>query len=145
PEEEAYMCPVRALWAWLKIRKGAPGFLFPSIKRGDHVGPCDQPMPSPRFLGLFRHSLVDIGVSPDMYGTHSFRRGGCQYLCYGRRWSLHRLCEWGGWSLDCNNLTITRYLIGDVDDSFEDRADYLNPNRESTVICGSCGRGCHCG
>ena len=76
---------------------------------------------------MFRNNLLDIGIDPIAYGTHSFRRGGCQYLAAERRWTLRRICEWGGWSTEFSNLTIVRYLISWNDDPTERREDFFNP------------------
>ncbi|KAJ7137297.1 hypothetical protein C8R46DRAFT_922457, partial [Mycena filopes] len=32
------------------------------------------------------------------YGTHSFRRGGCQYRIKIKKWSADMVAAWGGWS-----------------------------------------------
>jgi hypothetical protein len=37
-------------------------------------------------LECFRKNLCYIGVDPQPYGTHSFRRGGCQYLAMVLHW-----------------------------------------------------------
>jgi hypothetical protein len=98
-----------------------------------------------QFLELFRNNLLDVNVDPAPYGTHSFRRGGCQYLhCY-RRWSFRRVCEWGGWSTDFSYLTIVKYLISVNDDPMECREDFFNPQQLPTVRCPACGRQCNCG
>ena len=31
-------------------------------------------------LEMFRLNPLDIEIDPSLYGTHSFRRGGCQVL-----------------------------------------------------------------
>ncbi|KAG1838738.1 hypothetical protein DFJ58DRAFT_845966 [Suillus subalutaceus] len=56
PPHEAHICPVRTLTAWL----------------GDCVVEADTPMASEQFLELFRNNLLDIGIDPAPYGTHSF-------------------------------------------------------------------------
>ncbi|KAJ7469078.1 DNA breaking-rejoining enzyme [Mycena latifolia] len=115
PEDQAHLCPVRALTK------------------------------SEKFLEMFRNNLLDIGLDPYPYGTHSFRRGGCQYFASHRRWSLRRICEWGGWSMEFSNLTIVKYLIGWNDDPTELRENFLNPNQKITERCSACGRTCACG
>ena len=99
---------------------------------------------SERFLEMFRNNLIDIGVDPSSYGTHSFRRGGCQYLHLECRWPLRRICEWGGWSLEFTNMTIVKYLISHNDDPTEPREQFFNPERRPTVKCPQCGRSCGC-
>lgn len=100
---------------------------------------------SEQFLDLFRNNLLDVRVNSLPYGTHSFRRGGCQYLASGRRWSLRRICEWGGWSVEFSNLTIVRYLISWNDNPTEGRESYFHPARQVVLACSQCGRSCPCG
>ncbi|KAG2130843.1 uncharacterized protein EDB93DRAFT_68515 [Suillus bovinus] len=95
-----------------------------------------------QFLELFRNNLLDIGIDPAPYGTHSFRRGGCQYLHVERRWHLRRICEWGGWSTEFTNMTIVKYLISSNDDPAEPREHFFNPNQQPTIKCRQCGQCC---
>jgi len=80
-----------------------------------------------------------VGIEPSPYGTHSFRRGGCQYFASVEGWNIRKLCEWGGWSLNFDNLTIVRYLIGWNDDPTQARQDYLKPDHLKTKRCKACG------
>ena len=80
-----------------------------------------------------------------MYGTHSFRRGGCQYLAMELRWPLRHICTWGGWAENFDSPgTIFKYLLSHVDTPMVDRADYMNPNRAAAPPCTTCGRTCFC-
>ncbi|KAK7033784.1 DNA breaking-rejoining enzyme [Favolaschia claudopus] len=133
PPEQAHLCPVRALTAWL------------ACARITQVGDSTRPMKSEKFLEMFRNNLLDVGLDPYPYGTHSFRRGGCQYFASHRRWSLRRICDWGGWSMEFSSLTIVKYLIGWNDDPTELRENFLNPNQKPTEKCAVCGRTCACG
>ncbi|KAF7321720.1 DNA breaking-rejoining enzyme [Mycena kentingensis (nom. inval.)] len=119
-------------------------YLFPNITMRDQISDSKTPMKSDRFLELFRNNLLDIGRDPYPYGTHSFRRGGCQYFATHRRWSLRKICEWGGWSMDFSHLTIVKYLIGWNDDPTQLREDFLNPNIKMSRKCHVCGRSCDC-
>ncbi|KAL1717319.1 DNA breaking-rejoining enzyme [Schizophyllum commune] len=146
-ENYAYACAVRALARWMACLDEVgihSGYLFRKFASGDRIMTKDEPMTSDNFLEMFRNNLVDIEVDPVPYGTHSFRRGGCQYWMVLRRWNLRRLCDWGGWSTEFNNLTIVKYVISWNDDPLERREDYTNPDIEPTVKCYSCGRSCHC-
>jgi hypothetical protein len=157
------MCPVRALAQWLMICGNTEGYVFRRIVAGDRVDMVNRPLvyvshvtlwsdtadlvllqSCEQFLEMFRNNLLDIGRDPWPYGTHSFRRGGCQWLSSGCRWPLRRICDWGGWSLDFSSMTIVKYLISWNDDPLERREDYLNPNRTPALKCYSCGRSCHC-
>ncbi|KAJ6511064.1 DNA breaking-rejoining enzyme [Mycena sanguinolenta] len=145
PEDQAHLCPVRALTAWLACSRIENGYLFPTITVRDQIGDSSRPMKSEKFLEMFRNNLLDIGLDPYPYGTHSFRRGGCQYFASHRRWSLRRICEWGGWSMEFSNLTIVKYLIGWNDNPTELRENFLNPNQQIREMCFACGRTCPCG
>lgn len=92
----------------------------------------------------FRNNLLDIGEDCGFYGTHSFRRGGTQYLSSHKRWPLRKLCDWGGWSADYSALHIVRYLYSWNDDPVMPREDFLKPEQPTTTKCYQCGRSCQC-
>ncbi|KAK6997291.1 hypothetical protein R3P38DRAFT_2563764 [Favolaschia claudopus] len=144
PPHLAHLCTIRALANWLYVSDIEDGFLFRKIVSGDRVSRENTHMTSECFLEMFRNNLLDIEIDPAPYGTHSFRRGGCQWLYSCCRWGLIRICDWGGWSTEFSNLTIVKYLISYADEPSERREDYLNPNRPPTKKCFSCGRTCHC-
>jgi hypothetical protein len=158
-DDEKHLCPVRALAAWLEASGIGEGYLFRALASGDRVSSRDSPIvclsscivcpwltyvrqASARFLELFRNNLLDVDKDPFVYGTHSLRRGGCQWLARERRWPIPRICDWGGWSLDFNHLTIVKYLLSWNDDPLEAREDFFNPKRPPTVACPRCGRNC---
>ncbi|KAG1796721.1 uncharacterized protein HD556DRAFT_1234145, partial [Suillus plorans] len=100
---------------------------------------------SDAFLECFRNNLLDIGVDPHPYGTHSFRQGGCQFLYKVCRWDFGDICDWGGWAKNFNNPgTIFKYLLSWNDNPHEKREHYMNPNRPQKDPCHACGRTCHC-
>ncbi|KAG1845546.1 hypothetical protein F4604DRAFT_1936880 [Suillus subluteus] len=72
PLHEAHICPVRALTAWLGELRIESGYVFRKIASGDRVVEANTPMASEQFLELFRNNLLDIGIDPAPYGTHSF-------------------------------------------------------------------------
>ncbi|KAJ7799310.1 DNA breaking-rejoining enzyme [Mycena olivaceomarginata] len=149
-----------ALAEWLKVSGITDGYLFRKMASGDRVSPQNSPMVRYAFViaypihllsrpvisssKCFRNNLLDIRIDPYPYGTHSFRRGGCQWLYTCCRWGLIRICDWGGWSTEFSSLTIVKYLISYVDDPSERREDYMNPNRPPSLKCFSCGRTCYC-
>ncbi|KAJ7814703.1 DNA breaking-rejoining enzyme [Mycena olivaceomarginata] len=142
---KAHLCPVRAYAAWIEASEITHGYLFRKIAPGDRiVKDQNEPMTSADFLEMFRNHLIDIGVDPYPYGTHSFRRGGCQYLHIYRRWTIHDVCQWGGWSVEFSSLTIVKYLISWNDSPVVGRRDFFNPNRPLQVRCSYCGRTCNC-
>jgi len=77
----------------------------------------------------------NIGKDPWPYGTHSFRQGCCQWLASGMQWDIRRICDWGGWSLDLQSLTILKYIMSWNDEPLERRKEYLNPNHAPAVKC----------
>ncbi|KAJ7113733.1 hypothetical protein C8R43DRAFT_1138578 [Mycena crocata] len=117
PDEEAHLCPVRAYWNWTAASGIQNGYLFPKIGAGDRIiTDKNEPMLAGDFSEIFRNHLLDIGIDPYPYGTHSFHHKGCQYLHLYRRWSLRNICSWGGWSIEFSSLTIVKYLISFCDD-----------------------------
>lgn len=144
PERRVHLCAVRAVAEWLRVSQIKRGFLFRRMASGDRIGEKNVPMTSEQFLELFRNNLLDVGIDPYPYGTHSFRRGGCQFLASVLRWPLRRICDWGGWSSEFTSLTIVKYLISWNDDPTERREDLLDPNRAPAMMCFTCGRSCHC-
>ncbi|KIK05453.1 hypothetical protein K443DRAFT_341786 [Laccaria amethystina LaAM-08-1] len=93
---------------------------------------------------MFRNNLLDIEIDPTPYGTHSFRRGGCQWMSVDLRWNLRTICEWGGWSMEFTNLTIVKYLISSNDAPSRERGDFFNFKAGTTIKCSMCGRTCAC-
>lgn len=75
---------------------------------------------------MFRANLEEIGAASEAYGTHSFRRGGCQWLATDLHKSLTEICQWGGWSLELSPNVIMRYLYSPNDDPASPREDFLN-------------------
>jgi hypothetical protein len=97
-----------------------------------------------QFLENFRNNLLEIGVDPFTYGTHSFRRGGLQYLASEKRWPIRKLCEWGGWSVAFGPDVIVRYLYNWNDNPVAKREDFMNPEAQKGTHCSYCGRTCAC-
>ncbi|KAI0696042.1 hypothetical protein C8T65DRAFT_527778, partial [Cerioporus squamosus] len=149
--DRPWMCPVVALaeW-WLLCREMGverTGYIFRSRRHGsDEISAfAHARMSNKAFLQCFRNNLIDIGVDPRSYGTHSFRRGGCQYLHTELRWDFRKICDWGGWAEDFDHpTTIFKYLLSWVDKPSGRREDYLNPDREEQEPCSRCGRTCPC-
>ena len=61
------LCPVAAVLTWLVHRGNSPGPLF-RFRSGAHLT-------RPTLVGELRKSLADIGLNPDHYSGHSFRKG----------------------------------------------------------------------
>ena len=57
-----------------------------------------------------------------LYGTHSFRCGGCQYRIKNKSWTVAMVAAWGGWS-QVEALTMFRYFYS-PNDNHEFMVDY---------------------
>ncbi|KAH9974495.1 hypothetical protein BJV74DRAFT_879688 [Russula compacta] len=135
PPDLEHLCPVLAFAEWNKVSNIREGYIFHKMASGDRISVNNDPMTSEYFLEMFRNNLLETGIDPIPYGTHSFRQGGCQWLASDCRWPICHICEWGGWSTEFSHLTIVKYLI-----SWND-----NPTEKSPASkCLQCGRSCHC-
>ncbi|KAJ7138546.1 hypothetical protein C8R43DRAFT_891600 [Mycena crocata] len=141
-EEYSYICPVRAIAAWIHCADKEDGFLFRKMNSGDRVS--DEPLAPETFLEWFRNCLIDVGVFPFPYGTHSFRRGGCQFLSVFLRWGPRKIADWGGWSTEFSWVTIVTYLINWSDSEIIERENFLRPGMQPALLCHVCGRSCGC-
>jgi hypothetical protein len=64
-----------------------------------------------------------------LYGTHSFRRGGCQYRIKHKNWTVAMVAAWGGWS-QVEALTMFRYFYSPNDNhEFMVEYDRNDPKR----------------
>ncbi|PIL25798.1 hypothetical protein GSI_11548 [Ganoderma sinense ZZ0214-1] len=80
-----WMCPVWALSKWSEACRTMgiqrQGYVFrKKIGANSISADIEAGMTSESFLECFRNNLLDVDIDPWPYGTHSFRRGGCQYL-----------------------------------------------------------------
>ncbi|KAF8992310.1 hypothetical protein BDZ89DRAFT_973503 [Hymenopellis radicata] len=146
PSFMAHLCPVRALVKWISHSGINSGYLFRKMNcNHEPILLKSQPMTADFFLQCFRNNLVDIHVDDVYaYGTHSFRRGGCQWLASDLRWPLRQICAYGGWSMEFSHLTIVKYLISWNDDPLLPRSDFFNFERAPVVKCFTCNRSCPC-
>ncbi|KDQ61321.1 hypothetical protein JAAARDRAFT_32330 [Jaapia argillacea MUCL 33604] len=145
--KKPWLCPVRALSNWMLCNGNVPtGYVFRSKQSAKTFSlRGDKMMSSASFMECFRRHLLEVGIDPRPYGTHSFRRGGCQYLAMVLRWPIRNICSWGGWADSFDNPgTIFKYLLSLSDSPSVQREDYFNPNRSKCDPCGECGRTCWC-
>lgn len=134
--EELYLCPLRALHKWLEVlpRHLASGPLIRQIKidsKGKEVVQTSK-LGYSTFLSNVRNALRLIGVKDDhLFGTHSFRRGGCQFLNMTWRWSIRQICLWGGWSLGSetkfNANVVLTYLLNDIEIQPTSKDRFMDP------------------
>ncbi|KZP29095.1 hypothetical protein FIBSPDRAFT_908422 [Athelia psychrophila] len=141
-----WLCPVSLFAEWWLVSGGQQGGYVFRRKSGNRFSADGfERMTNESFLECFRRNLCDIGIDPRPYGTHSFRRGGCQFLAMVLRWPYRTICDWGGWAENFDNPgTIFKYLLSWTDSPGAARRDYFNPNRPLADPCNSCGRTCHC-
>jgi hypothetical protein len=131
---DQHLCPVRAYLRWIRLRASTPGPLFLLDKQGMLIEGCSLTYNS--FKYRFEVELQKIGVSNwNLYGTHSFRRGGCQYYLYIRGKTLGDIYAWGGWN---SSSVATRYMIGSNDNVEHSRQEFTRPPK--TGICSECRR-----
>ncbi|KAI9572412.1 hypothetical protein HD554DRAFT_2202838 [Boletus coccyginus] len=136
-----WICPLCAF-----ANEQLNGFVFQKQVGSDgiSINPTDG-MTSAAFLECFCNNLLDIGVDPRPYGTHSFHHGGCQYLHTVLKWPFRQICAWGGWTKNFDNPgTIFKYLLSWNNNPDHEREELMNPNCPRTDPCSACGRTCHC-
>ncbi|ORY40473.1 hypothetical protein BCR33DRAFT_661778, partial [Rhizoclosmatium globosum] len=142
---DRHLCAVSAYLRWISfVGAETAGHLFKTVA-SDNQTLKSTKMARGTFISFFKNVLKDVGLEWSLYGTHSFRRGGTQYLLNERRWGLSAICEWGGWSLDYDNMTIVRYLHGLYDVVPIPREQLMNKAFKYLDKCVSCGRDCNCG
>ncbi|KAH8994304.1 hypothetical protein EDB86DRAFT_2805128, partial [Lactarius hatsudake] len=73
PEPMAHLCPIRAYAKWIKASRIKKGYMFCKLGSRDRISENNQPMTAECFLEMFHNNLIDIGVDPVAYSTHSFR------------------------------------------------------------------------
>ncbi|KAG2030592.1 hypothetical protein BDR03DRAFT_877986 [Suillus americanus] len=148
--DQPWMCLLQAFAIWWLLaqekHEDLNGFIFCKKIGSSRIRLTCYTQTSDSFLECFRNNLLDISVDPRPYGTHSFRRGRCQFLHMVRGWSFWKICDWGGWAENFDNPgTIFKYLLSWNDNPAEAREHYMNPNKPGCDPCYSCRRTCHCG
>lgn len=170
--DRPWLCPVHLLAKWWQLTRllgvdirDQGTYVFRKCMTGDHLSanPTDSMVCSflsetphgtfilidtksnETFLTCFQNNLCDVGVDPRMYGTHSFHRGGCQYLAMELRWPLRHICMWGGRAESFDNLgTIFKFFLLRVDTPTLERDDYMNPHCATAARCTTCRCTCFC-
>ncbi|TCD60123.1 hypothetical protein EIP91_010697 [Steccherinum ochraceum] len=129
-DQDEKLCPKRTfmLLAYL-YRPGQPGSTFvpegPVFnfvdKRG--MGVQGRPLTTTIIQRALAADLQAIGYSNwALYGTHSFRRGGCQYRVQ-IGWTISEICAWGGWT-QVEAVTMYRYFYSPSDNhEYKDEYD----------------------
>jgi len=82
-----------------------------------------QPVTSSILSRSLSQDLQGLGYKFwSLYGTHSFRRGGCQHRIKDNDWTIDMVAGWGGWS-QIEAQTMFRYFYS-PNDNHEYMADY---------------------
>ncbi|KAJ7023433.1 hypothetical protein C8F04DRAFT_1271362 [Mycena alexandri] len=124
-DDDPKVCPV---WAFIllaslygpEIRKSGPIFLHVSASGAVMQS---QPLTASVLSRSLSRDLQRLGyASWALYGTHSFRRGGCQYRIKVKKWSADMVAAWGGWS-QVEAVTMFRYFYS-PNDNHEYMQDY---------------------
>ncbi|TDL13834.1 hypothetical protein BD410DRAFT_817264 [Rickenella mellea] len=143
-----FICPLTALAEWINVvgPDHMNGYVFRrKVGANSWDANPSHGMSADSFMECFRNNLLDIKIDPRPYGTHSFRRGGCQYLAMVLRWPFRNICSWGGWAENFDNPgTIFKYLLAWTDVETVTREEFMDPNRKGSDPCTSCGRTCWC-
>ncbi|KAK7012433.1 hypothetical protein R3P38DRAFT_3588217 [Favolaschia claudopus] len=119
------ICPVRAFILLTslygpEIKKTGPLFLHVTAQGAVMQS---QPLTASALSRSLSRDLQGLGYSSwALYGTHSFRRGGCQYRIKVKRWSADMVAAWGGWS-QVEAVTMFRYFYS-PNDNHEFMHDY---------------------
>ena len=98
-----------AFACWMRLRGGAPGYIFPSFRLigGRLRVYLDRKMSAPAFVELLREYYEPCGVlDPNLLATHTLKRSGCQlYKALGLSdtWIMDK----GGWT---DFQSFSRYL-----------------------------------
>jgi hypothetical protein len=140
------ICPVRALIRLAMLYGEDVALSGPLFLRVNSTGAIMQPQPAVSLnlpplsfatmssLHLFFQTsgilsralskdLQNIGyLSWALYGTHSFRRGGCQHRIKNKGWSVDMVAAWGGWT-QVEAVTMFRYFYS-PNDNHEFMDDY---------------------
>ncbi|KAF7311911.1 hypothetical protein MIND_00202500 [Mycena indigotica] len=125
-DSDPRICPMRALIRLAMVYKSSgiqwSGPMFLQVAASGAIQQ-DRPLTSSVLSRALSRDLQNLGYSTwALYGTHSFRRGGCQYRVEVQKWPIARVATWGGWSL-LEATTMFRYFYS-PDDNHELMYDY---------------------
>ncbi|KAG1858189.1 hypothetical protein F4604DRAFT_1685051 [Suillus subluteus] len=109
-------------------------FLFPAMSANGIVHP-GQPIFHDTIQKWINESTTGAGIRGN-FSTHCFRQGGAQYWFMfapvGQRWTLAKVCWWGGWADGEHRDTLVRYLIDKLHAYETDYSDALAPISRDT-------------
>ena len=80
------------------------------------------------FVEQFREDLNAVGIADtSTYSSHSFRRGGAQFLQLHLKWNLVDIMQWGGWTWDDRNMMVIKYLLDNEASTPRELLTYRHP------------------
>ncbi|KAF7982858.1 hypothetical protein HWV62_25838 [Athelia sp. TMB] len=109
------MCPIRAFIRLSMVYgpEDRTGPLF--LKLNQFGAVTSESMTNPVLSRALADDLQALGYADwSLFGTHSFRRGGCQYRIHVMKWSVDMVAAWGGWS-QIEAITMFRYFYSPQD------------------------------
>ncbi|KZP06356.1 hypothetical protein FIBSPDRAFT_902846 [Athelia psychrophila] len=121
-DQDIKMCPMRAI---IRLRLAYGDSKVPTgpffLKVNGYGAITDDPITNTVLGKALTQDLQKLGYSAwALYGTHSFRRGGCQYRIRVKDWTVDQVAIWGGWS-QVEAITMFRYFY-----SPNDNHEYMN-------------------
>lgn len=124
-DDDPMLCPIRMLILLAELYPTTISYSGPLFLKVGKQGAVleTEPMSTSQLGRALTVDLQALGYSCwVMYGTHSFRRGGCQYRVKHKAWTVAMVAAWGGWS-QVEAVTMFRYFYSPVDNA-EGLVDY---------------------
>lgn len=88
------LCPVQAYVNWITVAGIAHGSVFRKIDRWGNL--ADEGINSNSLIPMLRRILKQAGVSPEIYSSHSMRRGFATWAS-ANGWDIKSLMSYVGW------------------------------------------------
>jgi hypothetical protein len=132
----AHLCPWKALIRYLDVlpleQMESKSKIIRRVNEDDlfDLNPIDHRYLDKAIVEALSHAITDTST----VGTHSFRRGGCQFFNLHCNWSIKQIAIWGGWSIktgeEMNFSVICRYL----NDYHEENSRFLDPMHSDNMF-----------
>ncbi|KAF8492663.1 hypothetical protein JB92DRAFT_3147445 [Gautieria morchelliformis] len=127
-DADVQICPIHALLCLARLygpEIPCTGPLFLKVNSSGGVL-HNEPLTGAIVSRSLTKDMQSLGYcSWALYGTHSFRRRGCQYRLKHCQWTVGMLAAWGGWS-QVEAITMFRYFYS-PNDNHEHLHDYDRP------------------
>jgi integrase len=145
--EFLHLCPWKAIIRYMEVlpmrRLSLGSMLIRKVNVEEDKFEMD--LPDHTYLNsIIVKAFEKIGVDTSCIGTHSFRRGGCQFFNLHCNWPLKMIAMWGGWSMkageEMNMSVICRYLqdYHDENSAFQDPLHPNNIIRYRIIVQSNC-------